>query len=327
MAAACHHAPVTSPSGPAVLATYSRSGFVEGAHRGHAVIVDSAGKVVRSWGDPDHVIFPRSSNKPAQATAMVEAGLDIPRPLLALAASSHSGEPMHLGAVQEILSSAGLSVDALQTPADYPLDAQERDAWVRAGEAMAPRAMNCSGKHAAMLATCVVNGWETATYRLPDHPLQRAVRTTLERLASERVGHVGVDGCGAPVLSLSMAGLARTLSQAVQAEPDAPERRVADAMRAHPELVGGSRRDVTEFMRAVPGLLAKDGAEGVYVAALPDGTGIAIKVDDGADRGRQVALASILIDLGADPVALASLLTIPLHGGGAVVGEVRSAVP
>jgi L-asparaginase II len=102
---------------------------------------------------------------------------------------------------------------------------------------------------------------------------------------------------------------------------------VADAMRAHPELVGGSRRDVTAFMRAVPGLVAKDGAEGVYVAALPDGTGIAIKVDDGADRGRQVALASILIDLGADPDALAELLTIPLHGGGAVVGEVRSAVP
>ena len=281
---------------------------------------------MRSWGDPDHLIFPRSSNKPAQATAMVEAGLDLPEPLLALAASSHSGEPLHLDAVERILSGAGLTVDALQTPADYPLDPQERDAWVHAGRPKAPLAMNCSGKHAAMLATCVLNGWPIDTYRDPSHPLQQGVRTTVERLAGEPVEHLGVDGCGAPVMSLSMAGLARTLSRAVQGASSDAERRVVDAMRAYPEHVGGSRRDVTAFMRAVPGLVAKDGAEGVYVAALADGTGIAIKADDGADRGRQVALARILVDLGADPQGLADLLTIPLHGGGEVVGEVRAAM-
>jgi L-asparaginase II len=326
MPAACHHAPVTSSSGPAVLATYSRSGFVEGVHVGHAVVVDPTGAVVRSWGDPDHVIFPRSSNKPAQATAMVEAGLDLPDRLLALAASSHSGEDFHLEAVRAVLERAGLDASALQTPADYPLDEQERDAWLRMGRGPEPLAMNCSGKHAAMLATCRVNGWPTVNYRDPVHPLQSAIRETLERLAGERVLHVGIDGCGAPVMSLTLAGLARTLSQAVQAPDASPERRVAAAMCNHPEVVGGSRRDVTAFMRAVPGLVAKDGAEGVYVAALPDGTGIAIKVEDGADRGRQVALASILVGLGVDREALAGLSSIVLLGGGSAVGEVVAAI-
>jgi L-asparaginase II len=317
---------VTSHSGPSVLATYSRSGFVEGAHHGYAVVVDPDGIVARSWGDPEHVIFPRSSNKPSQAAAMVEAGLEVPEHLLALAASSHSGEQKHLVAVAELLALGGLTADSLQTPPDYPLDDEERDAWVRAGNAPEPLAMNCSGKHAGMLVTCVANDWPVETYRQPDHPLQRAIRETLERLARERVGNVGVDGCGAPVMSLTMAGLARTLSGAVQAPEGSPERRVADAMRAHPELLGGSRRDVTAFMRAVPGLAAKDGAEGVYVAAMPDGTGIAVKVDDGADRARQVVLARLLMDLGVDPEAVAGLATVPLYGGGAVVGEVRSAL-
>jgi L-asparaginase II len=308
MSAACHHAPVTSRTGPAVLATYSRSGFVEGHHLGHAVVVDRVGVVIRSWGDPDHVVFPRSSNKPAQAAGMVEAGLDLPERLLALAASSHSGEGFHLDGVREILAIAGVGVEALQTPADFPLDGQERDAWLRSGREQESLAMNCSGKHAAMLATCVVNGWPIETYREPGHPLQRRIRVTLERLADEPVAHVGVDGCGAPVMSLSLAGLARCLSQAVQAPEDSPEGRVARAMRA------------------IPGLIAKDGAEGVYVAALPDGTGMAIKVEDGADRARQVALASILTGLGVPAARLEHLASLPMLGGGAIVGVVASAI-
>jgi L-asparaginase II len=272
-------------------------------------------------------MFPRSSNKPAQAAAMVEAGLAVPDRLLAIAASSHSGERMHLAAVEQILERCGLRVRDLQTPADYPLDSHERDGWVRRGDPPAPLAMNCSGKHAAMLATCVVNGWPTATYRAADHPLQLAIRSTVQRLAGESVEHVGIDGCGAPVMSLTLAGLARSLSRSVQGAEESPEGKVARAMAAHPELVGGSRRDVTAFMTAVPGLVAKDGAEGVYVASLADGTGIAIKVEDGADRARQVALAAILISLGVDRSAVESLLTIPLLGGGNVVGAVESAIP
>lgn len=311
---------------PVVLAEYTRSGFVEGVHVGHAVVVDRGGAVVRQWGNPHQVIFPRSSNKPAQAAAMVAAGLDLPDPLLALAAASHSGEAMHLAGVRQLLASVHLDEGALQTPADYPLDPDERDVWVSQGRARAPIAMNCSGKHAAMLVTCVANGWPIDGYLDASHPLQLRVREELESLADETVGHIGVDGCGAPVMSLTLAGLARSLSRCVTDDPGTPARRVVDAMAAHPDVVGGSRRDVTAFMRAIPGLVAKDGAEGVYVAALPDGTAVAIKVEDGADRARTVALAAILVGLGCDPGALADHLRLPMSGGSAVVGWVYSPI-
>lgn len=307
-----------------MLAAYTRSGFTEGVHVGHAVVVAPTGVVARSWGDPEHVIFPRSSNKPAQAAAMVRHGLDLPEHLLALSASSHSGERFHLAGVRAVLAQAGLDEAALQTPADFPLDPRERDAWIADGRREVPIAMNCSGKHAAMLATCVLNDWPTDTYRSIDHPLQQSIRWQVEALAGEQVEHIGVDGCGAPVLSLTLAGLARSMSRAVQDEPDSPARRVTAAMRAFPDFVGGTNRDVTAFMLAVPGLVAKDGAEGVYVAALPDGTAIAIKSEDGSERARQVALASILVSLGVDPDALALLRRIPLLGGGSPVGEVSS---
>jgi L-asparaginase II len=307
-----------------VLATYRRSGLEEGRHVGHAVVVAPDGSLLRAWGDPDVVIFPRSSNKPAQATAMVRHGLDLPDHLLALAASSHSGERFHLAGVRAILAQAGLTEDALQTPADFPLDPRERDAWIADGRREAPIAMNCSGKHAAMLATCVLNDWPLADYRAPDHPLQQSIRWQVEALAGEQVEHIGVDGCGAPVLSLTLTGLARSLGRAAQEDPDAPAGRITRAMRAYPDFVGGLNRDVTAFMRAVPGLVAKDGAEGVYVAALPDGTGVAVKSLDGSDRARQVALARILVLLGADPEPLAPLLSIAVLGGGEPVGEIRS---
>lgn len=309
---------------PVVLAHYTRSGLTEGVHIGHAVVVDGSGSVVRSWGDRDHVIFPRSANKPAQAAAMVAAGLEVPDRLLALAASSHSGEPLHLAGVRELLALARLSEDALQSPVDYPLDPDERDVWVREGRGPTAVAMNCSGKHAAMLLTCVVNGWPIDSYLDPAHPLQVLVRGQLESLADEAVGNVGVDGCGAPVMSLTMTGLARVMSRCVTDAPGTPARRVAGAMAAHPEAVGGTRRDVTAFMRSVPGLVAKDGAEGVYIAGLPDGTAVALKVEDGSARARRVGLAAILVGLGCDPEALRDHLRLPMWGGSSVVGWVES---
>jgi L-asparaginase II len=170
----------------------------------------------------------------------------------------------------------------------------------------------------------VINAWPTLTYRDPAHPLQQSIRWQLEALAGESVGHVGIDGCGAPVLSLTMTGLARSMSRAVQEEPESPARRVTAAMVAFPDFVGGTNRDVTAFMRAVPGLVAKDGAEGVFVAALPDGTAIAVKAEDGSDRARRVALAAVLVSLGAGASALDALLTIPVTGGGGIVGRVAS---
>lgn len=315
---------MTPTTDPVVLADYTRSDFVEGVHVGHAVVVDPSGAIVRQWGDAQHVIFPRSCNKPAQAAAMVAAGLDVPGPLLALAVSSHSAEAMHLSGVHELLARARLEETALQTPADYPYDVLERDRWVIDRRPPSSIAMNCSGKHAAMLLTCAANGWSIDDYLDTDHPLQLRVRSELERLAGEQVSHVGVDGCGAPVLCLTLAGLARSLSGCVREHPGKPARRVVDAMRAFPEMVGGSRRHVTAFMRAVPSQVAKDGAEGLYVAALAGGTAAAITVEDGTDRARTVALAAILVGLGCDPSALVNQLTRPVFGGSAVVGRVQS---
>ena len=255
---------------------------------------------------------------------MVRSGLDLPADLLAISPASHSGEPMHVAAVRAILAGAGLDEASLQTPPDFPLDPVERDDWLRDRKDRAPIAMNCSGKHASMLATCVVNGWSVADYLHADHPLQRALADHVSTLAGESIEHVGVDGCGAPVLALSLVGLARSMSTCVQADEGSAEHRVVTAMRARPELVGGSRRDVTAFMRNVPGLAAKDGAEGVYVLALPDGRAAALKVTDGADRARIVACAALLVAMGVDEASVLDQRTMPLLGGGVVVGQVSS---
>jgi L-asparaginase II len=314
-----------TPVDPAVLATYTRSGFTESVHLGDAVVVDPTGAIVRSWGDPEREVFPRSAGKPAQAVAMVRHGLDLPDHLLALATSSHGGERFHLAGVQAMLGMVGLTASDLQTPADYPLDPYERDVWVAAGRRPAAIAMTCSGKHAAMLITCEINGWPTSTYLEPEHPLQQAIRWQVEALAGEAVEHVGVDGCGAPVLSLTLAGLARSLSRCVTGEPHSPGRTVATAMARYPEFVGGANADVTILMRAVPGLVAKQGFEGVGIAALPDGTAVGVKVRDGSERARQVAVAAILASLdGVAEEQLEGLRTVPVLGGGAVVGEVSS---
>ena len=138
-------------------------------------------------------------------------------------------------------------------------------------------AQNCSGKHAAMLATCVVNGWDTATYRDPAHPLQVAMAQTLAELCDEPVAATGVDGCGAPVMAVSPRGLALAFGR-LAAAADGPQQRVADAIRAYPEFLGGTRRDVTDLIRGLPGVIAKDGAEAFYAVGLPDGRGVAVKL-------------------------------------------------
>ena len=187
--------------------------------------------------------------------------------------------------------------------------------------------MNCSGKHAGMLAACVVNHWPTETYLDPAHPLQRALRDTVEDLAGEKVAAVGVDGCGAPLFGLSLAGLARSFRELVLADAATPEAHVAAAMRAHPEYVGGAGRDVSLLMAGVPGLLAKDGAEAVYAAALADGRAVALKVDDGGARARTPVMVAALRRLGVSAAVLDELETAPVLGGGRVVGEVRAVLP
>jgi L-asparaginase II len=283
-----------------------RDGMVEGGHHGSAVVLAPDGTTLFAAGDPDAAMYPRSTAKPVQATAMARLGLRLSPAGFAIAAASHSGEPMHLDAVSAVLD--GRSPDALGNPADFPFDPVERDHWLATGRAPTRPAHNCSGKHAAMLATCELNGWSTDGYLDPAHPLQRAIAATFEDLTGRGITRVAVDGCGAPLFATTLRGLATAVSKIATAAPGTPDHLVADGIRRHPELVGGSRRDVTAVMRAVPGLIAKDGFEAVQVAALPDGTAIAFKIADGGDRARQPVLAAALelcgIDVPSGPESL-----------------------
>jgi len=312
-----------------VIAEIVRSGFVEGHHYGSAVALDPEHAVTYQRGDVTATVLPRSCNKPLQAVGMVRAGLDLDGELLALACASHSGEDFHVDGVRRILAGAGLDESALQTPPDWPLDDEVRDRLVRAGGARSRLHMNCSGKHAAMLATCVLNDWPTDTYLDPAHPLQQTIAATFSDLTGEPVGHVAVDGCGAPLLGTSLRGLARAFS--VLATADRPaERRVAAAIRRHPEYVSGTNRDERVLLGAVPGAVAKAGAESCYVVALPDGRSFALKTDDGAARARPVVMAALLERLGitdepgVDGDAVRRTGAAPLKGGPLVVGEIRA---
>lgn len=298
-----------------------RSGFVESRHRGLVVVLDAAGTVAAAWGDVTRPVLPRSANKPLQAVGLLACGWDPADEPLALAVASHSGEPRHIAVVRAVLAAAGLDETALQCPPDYPLSEDATDDVVRLGGGRARVLMNCSGKHAGMLAACVRNGWDTAAYRDPSSPLQQAVQAALERLAGEAVTHVAVDGCGAAQHALTLPGLARAFLALVHAAPGSAERRVADAARRHPDLVGGTGRDVTTLMQRVPDLLAKDGAEGVFAAALPGVGAVAVKVEDGAARAAPVALAAALGRLGVR--GLDDVAQPPVRGGGEVVGVLR----
>jgi L-asparaginase II len=317
-------APRESGAIPPVLAEVVRSGFVEGHHRGSLVLLAPDGSVEYALGDPAAPVFPRSSNKPLQAAAVLRAGLDLAGERLALAAASHSGEDFHLALVRDMLAEHGLTPADLRTPADLPLDPVEAEHYLAAGRVREPITMNCSGKHAAMLAVSVLNGWDRAGYLDPAHPLQRLVHTVVEEAAGEPVAAVGTDGCGAPLMALSLTGLARAFRSLVLAVPGSPERRVADAMRAHPEYVAGTRRPDTWLMREVPGTLSKMGAEAVQAVALADGRALAFKIDDGSARALGPVLARALELLGVDAPVVARIGRSPLFGGAAEVGEIRA---
>lgn len=305
-----------------VVAEVVRSGLVESRHRGVVVRVGPDGEPVWSVGDPATVVFPRSANKPFQATGMVRAGLDLEPRLLALAAASHSGEAYHQDGVREILALAGLDESALQTPPSYPLDPKEHAAVLRAGGGRAPILMDCSGKHAAMLLTCVTRGWSTTDYLDPEHPLQREITATFTDLVGVP-DVVGVDGCGAPLLATSLVRLARGVGRLVQAPRGSAEARVASAMIEHPEQVSGTRRPELALVRALPGLLAKSGAESVVVVGLPDGSALAAKIEDGGERPLFVVLHRALELAGLDADLLRDRPAV--LGGGVRVGEVRPA--
>jgi L-asparaginase II len=301
----------------AVLAEYVRDGFVESVHRGYLLALNADGSTALELGDSAAKIFPRSTVKSIQGAAMVRAGLKLEPRLLALGCSSHSGSDAHLSAVREILAMAKLDESALQCMLDKPLGDLERREW---GDKPATRiSMNCSGKHAAMLLTCVLNGWPTDSYLDPAHPLQVAIKDELETLAGEKITLTSTDGCGAPLFLLSVAGLARAIRN-ITISKDPIHQEVMAASRAFPEMVAGKGRLTTQMIEAVPGLYMKDGAEAVEVASMPDGRTLVFKVSDGSLRPFRVLVHAGLKKLGIDsPYEPENVL-----GGDRVIGNIRA---
>ncbi|WP_222865868.1 MULTISPECIES: asparaginase [Aeromicrobium] len=323
-----------STGASAPLAHVVRGDLVESVHLGHLSAIDAEGASVLAVGDPEVTMWPRSSVKPLQAVAMLRHGLDLPDRLLALASASHNGEPDHIAGALEILARAGQTESALRNTPDLPWGSTAMRDWLAAGQGAEQISQNCSGKHAAMLLTCVTAGWDTATYLAPDHPLQVAIRETIEEFTGVPIATETVDGCGAPLFATTVTGLARAFARIASAptrDPESPEARVARAMAAFPQMVAGGQRPTTTLMRAVPGLVAKDGADGVFAAGLPDGRAAAFKVLDGAERPLAPVLVAALDALGAftgddvDQAAVAALRERAVLGAGEPVGSVRPA--
>ncbi|TRZ86724.1 MAG: asparaginase [Streptomycetaceae bacterium] len=300
-----------------VLAEVTRSGVVESRHGGDAVLLNSDGSTLLSRGNPGSLIFPRSTVKVIQASAMVRNGLQLEPRLLALVAASHSGAQMHQEGALEILASVGLDETALQNATDKPLGESERREW--GSKPATSLAHNCSGKHSGMLATCVINNWPTDTYLDPNHPLQIACRVELEELAGEKVSLISIDGCGAPLFMISLMGLARAIHK-ITISKDPIHQDAIQACRDYPEMVAGEGRLSTRLMREIPGLFIKEGAEGVEVGSLADGATFAFKIDDGSWRAFGPLVVAILAKFGVSAIEEAT----PIYGGESIVGSIRA---
>lgn len=321
----------------------TRGSMVESRHQGHAVVMDSGGRRVHAWGDGARLVYPRSSIKPLQALVLVETGaadaFRLTDTELALASASHSGCPEHTEAVARWLERVGLSPGDLECGAHEPMDADAARALAAAGEAPGPLHNNCSGKHTGFLTTAKHLGEATAGYSGPNHPVQQRMAALLAAMGDCDLSHAptGTDGCGIPVTGLPLASMALALARMADPEGLPPERqaaakRIIGAMMAKPHFVAGPGRFDTLAIEAGNNTFAvKGGAEGMYGAILPGlGLGIALKIDDGAKRASEVAMAAILEFLGpwdeAAKTAMAAFLEAPVtNARGDTVGAVRMA--
>ncbi|MET0806500.1 MAG: asparaginase [Lacisediminihabitans sp.] len=310
-------------SGVVELAVVSRSGLDESRHLGAAAVVAPDGSVLAAHGDIDALVYGRSSLKFFQAITVLRSGVSLEGAQLVLASASHAGTPAHVAVVRDLLDRAGLTEHDLQCPIDWPTDSAAR----RAAAEPSRLFMNCSGKHAAFLLACIDNGWPTADYLDPAHPLQQRIRATVEEFTGARVGHVGVDGCGAPVFAVTLRGLATAVGR-VSRDPDGAS--LAAAILAEPWALDGEGRQNTVVIEQL-GLLAKGGAEGVIVMASPDGTALALKMIDGSPRATTLVALHLLAAAGvispAEADRVADLTTERVLGGGAPVGDIRPTFP
>jgi len=288
----------------AIVVEVRRNGVVEARHRVHAVAVQG-GKIVATAGDAALTCFMRSSSKPIQALPLARARDDLDERDLAIASASHRASEDQIAAVRALLAKAPATEDELE------LGSQE-------GRPPEPIYNNCSGKHAGMLALCRTNGWDAKGYRLPAHLVQQgclAAHAEATELNADALP-TGIDGCGVVTFALTLERMAHAFSRFEQLPAGA---RIAGAMRAHPNLVGGPDGADVMLMHAAPEWFAKGGAEGLLCAGGPDGLGIALKCDDGASRPLAPAIAAFLAPFGAD---LSTLADAPIvNSRGERVGE------
>jgi L-asparaginase II len=319
---------------PIQLVRVVRSGLEESVHQGDIAVADPSGGLVASAGDPSTVAFARSSMKPLQASVSLSlSSFDYSNREISVMCASHNGEPVHIAAVREILQRAGVPETALQTPAMLPWDQES----ALAAPHRLPINSDCSGKHAGMLGASKEQGWELASYRSPDHPLQDRVHRAVQEASGERPAALGVDGCGVPVHGLPLVAMATIYARlgTAGAQPagdgelwSAAERAVR-AMLAEPYQVAGRNRVDTAVMGAVRGVVVKAGAEGMICAALIDrGLGVAVKIHDGFHRATGPALIHTLAALEVvDDAALRALRVYAepdVLGGGRPVGSLRA---
>lgn len=324
---------------PETMCEVWRGDLLESIHRGHAVICDASGSVVRSWGDPEAVIYPRSSSKMIQALPLVSSGAadryGLTPEHLALACASHNGAAIHTDRVQAWLAQLGLGDDDLRCGPQEPNDRPARDALIRAYEQPCQYHNNCSGKHSGFLTLARYMG-AGPEYIEIDHPVQQAAQAAFEDTTGADVPTWAIDGCSAPNFATTVHGLARAMAWFASAadrgdrQSDAA-RRLVQAMMAHPDLVAGEGRSCTALMRAMNGRGAvKTGAEAVFVAILPEKRmGVALKIVDGATRASECAITAILTGLGVldadDPAARAYADAPVLNRRDIVTGTIRPA--
>ncbi|MDR5812742.1 asparaginase [Caballeronia sp. LZ033] len=292
----------------ALAAMLFRGEIVENTHAAHVAVVDTHGRLVHSFGDPQRITLPRSAAKPAQALAVIETGalerFGFTEEDLALMCASHSSEPRHIERVRAMLAKAQSSESDLRCGGHPPIsDAVQRD-WIKRGFTPTAVCSNCSGKHAGMLAGARALGLALADYHLPGHPLQAHVRRTMARAAGlpDDAVQWAIDGCNLPTPAFPLAHLARLFMTIADAPQDTPLARIHRAMTAHPELVAGEGRFCTLLMQAFDGtLVGKTGADACYAIGVrrEHGTlGIAIKVEDGNTAVLNAVVVHVLEQLG-----------------------------
>ena len=306
------------------LAIVSRSGVDESVHFGALVALNAGGTVAFSVGDPNVTIFPRSATKPFQALAMVRSGLSLSPEQLALVCASHSGQAVHQQTVRDILTTANLDETALLNTAGFSIHVPTAHEAIRSGGGKTPIQMDCSGKHAGMLATCVLNGWTTDNYLHAEHPLQIAITNTITDISGAAPVAIGTDGCGAPAHVIPLIHLARAMRALAVGDAGPEGRQVFDAMERFPHMVAGDDRHVTAIASAIPGLAAKDGADSIYVAAMSDGRAVALKLSDGSGRALPTVLLAALQRLGIDVSQVPESVAEIVLGHGKPVGSVRA---